>query len=175
MLAHPQHSFAGARARARRLALVAAAAAVAAVACLAAPAVASAQSGKVESTTFAPSLNVHLDSMLRRPSGLYSQELVAGTGTVATRGRQVLVRYSGWLPDGTLFDGGTESAEITVSLGTNATIKGWEEGLLGMRVGGTRRLVVPPSLAYGAKGSGPIPPDAVLVFEISVLEVRFGR
>jgi FKBP-type peptidyl-prolyl cis-trans isomerase FkpA len=124
--------------------------------------------GDVESTTFAPSLGVHLDEMLRHTSGLYVKDLTPGTGAVALRGRSVIVKYVGWLADGKQFDAG----EITVELGSSKTIRAWEEGLLGMRVGGRRRLVVPPALGYGAKGSGDvIPSNAVLVFEMEVLSV----
>lgn len=124
--------------------------------------------GDVERTTFAPALGVHLDSMVHRATGLYVQDLVPGTGAVATRGRSVIVRYVGWLADGKQIDAG----EITVALGTNKTIRAWEEGLLGMRVGGRRRLVVPPALGYGAGGAGDsIPSNAVLVFEMEVLSV----
>ncbi|MGH7620402.1 MAG: FKBP-type peptidyl-prolyl cis-trans isomerase [Gemmatimonadaceae bacterium] len=124
--------------------------------------------GDVERTTFAPQLNVHLDSMVKRASGLYVQDLVPGTGAIATSGRSVVVRYVGWLADGKQIDDG----EITVTLGTNKTIRAWEEGLLGMRVGGRRRLVAPPALAYGARGAGDtIPPNAVLVFEMEVESV----
>jgi FKBP-type peptidyl-prolyl cis-trans isomerase len=124
--------------------------------------------GDVERTTFAPSLDVHLDKMLRRPSGLYMQELETGTGSVATRGRSVIVRYTAWLADGKQVDAG----EITVELGSNKTIRAWEEGLLGMRVGGRRRLVVPPALAYGSRGGGDaIPPNAVMVFDMEVVSV----
>ena len=87
---------------------------------------------------------------------------------LATRGRSVIVRYAGWRADGKQIDAG----EITVELGTNKTIRAWEEGLLGMRVGGKRRLVVPPALGYGARGAGDaIPPNAVLVFDMEVLSV----
>jgi FKBP-type peptidyl-prolyl cis-trans isomerase FkpA len=122
----------------------------------------------IERTTFSPSLGVHLDSMNRHADGLYVQDLIAGTGAVGTRGRTVLVQYTGWLANGKQFDAG----EITVTLGTFKTIRAWEEGLLGMRVGGKRRLVVPSSLAYGAKGAGDaIPPNAVLVFEMEMKSV----
>src|SRR3954469_17291697 len=87
--------------------------------------------GDVELATFAPSLNVHLDSMTRRPSGMYLQNLVAGTGAVARVGTSAVVRYAGYLADGKLFDGGDASSEITVQLGSNQTIRGWEEGLPG--------------------------------------------
>jgi FKBP-type peptidyl-prolyl cis-trans isomerase len=110
--------------------------------------------------------------MARRASGLYIQNVTIGTGAVAGLGRSALVRYAGYLANGTLFDGGTTASEITVTLGSNQTIRAWEEGLLGMRVGGRRRLIVPPSLGYGAKGAGPIPPDAVLVFDVELISVR---
>jgi hypothetical protein len=122
--------------------------------------------GDIERTRFAPSLNVHLDSMVRRASGLYVQDLQMGTGAVATRGRTVIVRYSGFLADGKVFDSG----EVSVTLGSNKTIRAWEEGLLGMRVGGRRRIVVPPTMGYGARGSGDvIPPNAVLVFDMEMM------
>jgi FKBP-type peptidyl-prolyl cis-trans isomerase len=106
--------------------------------------------------------------MTRRPSGLYVQDLQMGTGGVALRGRTVIVKYAGWLANGKPFDSG----EISVTLGSNKTIRAWEDGLLGMRVGGRRRLVVPPALGYGARGSGDvIPPNAVLVFEMEMTSV----
>jgi len=119
-------------------------------------------------TAFDPSLGIHLDSMVRRPSGLYVQDLVTGSGPVAVTGRSVVVRYTGWLPSGKRFDG----SEITVTLGSNKTIRGWEEGLLGIRVGGKRRLVVPPHLGYGAKAAGDmIPPNSVLIFEMEAVSI----
>jgi peptidylprolyl isomerase len=124
--------------------------------------------GDVERTTFAPSLGVDLGAMTKRASGLFVQDLEMGTGAVAVRGKSVVVRYAGWLPNGKRFDSG----EVTVTLGTNKVIRAWEEGLLGMRVGGRRRLVTPPNLAYGPRGAGDdIPPNAVLVFEMQVLSV----
>jgi FKBP-type peptidyl-prolyl cis-trans isomerase len=132
------------------------------------PAGAQADASEIGRTTFDPSLGVHLDSMSRRPTGLYVQDLVTGNGAVAARGRSVVVRYKGWLPTGKQFDAG----EITVTLGQNKTIRAWEEGLLGMRVGGKRKLVVPPYLAYGNKAQGDlIPPNSVLIFEMEALSV----
>lgn len=123
--------------------------------------------GDVELAQFTPSLNIHLDSMSRRADGLYVQDLVVGSGGVATLGRTVVVRYTGWLPDGKQFDAG----EITVTLGSNKTIRAWEEGLLGMRVGGKRRLISPANLAYGNTATGEIPPNSVLVFEMELQSV----
>lgn len=124
--------------------------------------------GDVERTTFDASLGVRLADMTRRASGLYVQDLEMGTGAVVTRGRTAVVRYAGWLPSGEQFDSG----EISVTLGSRQTIPAWEEGLLGMRVGGRRRLVSPPNLAYGSRGAGKIPPNAVLVFEMQVTDVQ---
>jgi len=124
--------------------------------------------GDVERTTFAPSLGVDLGAMTQRASGLYVQDMEMGTGAVAIRGKSVVVRYAGWLPNGKQFDSG----EVTVTLGTNKVIRAWEEALLGMRVGGRRRLVTPPNLAYGTRGAGDdIPPNAVLVFEMQVMSI----
>lgn len=127
---------------------------------------------QIEMTTFSPSLDVQLDSMTKHPSGLYIQDFATGTGPVATRGKTVVVRYKGFLPDGTLFDGGPDGSEITFTLGSNRTIKAWEEGLLGMRVGGQRRLIVPPHLGYGSQGAGPIPPNSVLVFDVQLIALQ---
>jgi hypothetical protein len=124
--------------------------------------------GDVERTTFAPVLGVDLSKMMRRVSGLYVQDLTVGTGSVAATGRTAVLQYTGWLPNGKQFDQG----EITITLGTNKVIRAWEEGVLGMRVGGSRRIVSPPQLAYGARGAGEdIPPNAVLVFELTLTDV----
>lgn len=121
--------------------------------------------GPVEQTTFAPSLGVHLDQMLRHASGLYVQDLKVGTGAVALKGKNMVVRYAGYLANGKEFDHG----EITVQIGGSKTIAAWQEGLLGMRVGGQRRLVVPPSLGYGTAPAGEIPANSVLVFDIEMM------
>lgn len=124
--------------------------------------------GDVETTHFAAILNVDLSKMTRRTSGLYVLDTEIGTGNVAARTRTAVVKYAGYLPDGTMFDSG----EITITLGTNKVIRAWEDGVLGMRVGGKRRLVSPPHLAYGARGAPPtIPPNAVLVFDMQLTQV----
>ncbi|HEY2163227.1 MAG TPA: FKBP-type peptidyl-prolyl cis-trans isomerase [Gemmatimonadaceae bacterium] len=124
--------------------------------------------GDVERTQFAAALDVHLDQMVKRASGLYVQDLTTGTGSFASRGRTAIVRFTGWRADGKQFDDG----EITIVLGSKQTIAAWEEGLLGMRVGGKRRLVVPPNLGYGVRGAGnDIPPNTVLVFDMTLTSV----
>lgn len=124
--------------------------------------------GDIEHTQFSPSLDVNLAKMMRRNSGLYVQDLQVGTGSVAAQSRTAVVRYAGYLPDGKQFDSG----EITISIGAGKVIRAWDEGVLGMRVGGRRRLISPPHLAYGSRGAPPaIPPNAVLVFDMELTQV----
>lgn len=100
---------------------------------------------------------------------------VVGTGTVAAAGDSVTVNYVGTLTDGTVFDASANhgSQGFTFTLGAGQVIKGWDEGIVGMKVGGKRKLVIPPSLAYGANGmAGVIPPNATLTFEVELLNVQ---
>jgi FK506-binding nuclear protein len=106
------------------------------------------------------------------PNGLQIEDLVVGTGPLVTRGAHVSVRYLGRLLGGTVFDDEQKHA-IELAIGKHQLIEGWEQGLLGMKVGGTRRLVIPPALGYGTKGSPPkIPPNATIVFEITLDGVK---
>lgn len=126
----------------------------------------------VSGNDFASELNVNLDNMRETPSGLRYQDLQVGTGTEATPGRSVAVHYTGWLTDGREFDSSAGGDPISFPLGSGAVIEGWEEGLAGMRVGGKRKLVIPPSLGYGAQRNGPIPANATLVFDVELVDVR---
>ena len=127
----------------------------------------------IEQTTFAAGLNVNLATSTKSATGLYYRDVAVGTGATATSSSQVSVYYAGYFPDGTLFDSRTSpSSPLPFQLGTNAVIKGWEEGLVGMKAGGTRQLIIPPSLAYGATGYGAIPPNAVLVFNVQLVAVQ---
>ena len=108
-------------------------------------------------------------------SAPYSQtDLVVGTGTVAVATSRVTVSYTGWLYDTSRTDGkGTQfdtSSNYTTLL--SQVIAGWRQGVPGMRVGGSRRLIIPPELAYGSSGSGSIPPNATLIFDIGLLAVQ---
>jgi len=106
----------------------------------------------------------------------YSQtDFTIGTGAEGTAGKTVTVQYAGWLyaeggqdKKGAQFDAGT----YTFVLGANQVIKGFDTGVTGMKVGGTRRVIVPPGLGYGAAGSGPIPPNAALVFDLALTNVQ---
>jgi len=108
------------------------------------------------------------------PSGLKYEDLKDGDGIVATPDSQVAVHYTGWLEDGTKFDSSLDrNKPFIFQLGAGKVIKGWDEGVDGMKVGGIRRLTVPPHLGYGAAGAGGIiPPNATLIFEVKLLGVR---
>jgi FKBP-type peptidyl-prolyl cis-trans isomerase len=118
---------------------------------------------------FDASLGVDLTQMTRTASGLYYQDLVVGDGAVAQAGDQVTVHYTGWLHDGTEFDSSVGGDPATFPLG--GVIAGWQEGVPGMKVGGKRKLVIPPNLAYGKSGRGSIPGNATLVFDIDLIGV----
>ena len=107
-------------------------------------------------------------------SGLKYEDLVTGDGDVAQVGQQVSVHYTGWLTDGSKFDSSVDRNQpFEFSLGRGMVIRGWDEGVAGMKVGGKRKLTIPPQLGYGAQGAGGvIPPNAVLVFEVELLGVR---
>jgi FKBP-type peptidyl-prolyl cis-trans isomerase FkpA len=107
------------------------------------------------------------------PSGLIVEEVVVGNGALAESGQRVSVHYTGWLTDGTKFDSSKDRGDPFVfPLGNGKVIKGWDEGVAGMKVGGTRKLTIPPALGYGARGAGGvIPPNATLVFEVELLGV----
>jgi len=106
-------------------------------------------------------------------SGLILEDTVLGEGAAAAAGRDIVVHYAGWLADGTQFDSSKEKQDpFEFTLGKKEVIPGWEEGLRGMKVGGKRRLVIPPALAYGAEGAGDtIPPNETLTFEVELLSV----
>ncbi len=122
---------------------------------------------------FASELNVDLSAMMRTASGLYLQDLLVGSGDEAVAGTTVSVHYAGWLPNGTKFDSSRDRNDPFVfQLGAGLVIGGWDEGVVGMRIGGMRKLVIPPHLGYGAAGAGSaIPGNATLVFDIELLSV----
>lgn len=105
---------------------------------------------------------------------LKMEDTKVGTGAVAEAGKSVTVHYTGWLTNGTKFDSSKDHGQpFTFPIGRGAVIKGWDQGVAGMKVGGVRKLTIPPSLAYGANGAGGvIPPNATLVFEVELLGVN---
>ena len=106
-------------------------------------------------------------------SGLKYEDLKEGNGDEARSGKLVSVLYTGWLTDGTKFHSNTDRKKpFSFEVGSSQVIKGWNEGVVGMKVGGKRKLTIPPELAYSTKGRGQIPPDATLIFELELLKVH---
>ena len=110
-------------------------------------------------------------SMITTESGLQYEEITVGSGATAKAGNLVSVHYTGWLTDGKKFDSSKDRNEpFDFNLGAGQVIKGWDEGVQGMQVGGVRKLTIPPALGYGARGAGGvIPPNATLIFEVEFL------
>jgi FKBP-type peptidyl-prolyl cis-trans isomerase FkpA len=108
------------------------------------------------------------------PSGLKYEDIDAGTGATAQSGQKAKVHYTGWLTNGDKFDSSKDRNDpFEFTLGAGQVIKGWDEGVVGMKVGGKRKLTIPADLAYGARGAGGvIPPDAELTFEVELLGLK---
>ena len=123
--------------------------------------------GEIEEVAFAASLGIDLAAMTRTASGLYYEDIETGAGEPAVPGDEVRVAYVGWLVDGSQFDDG----EFSFLLGAGQVVAGFDEGVEGMRVGGVRRIIIPPALGYGSQGSGPVPPNAIMIFRISLLAI----
>lgn len=104
--------------------------------------------------------------------GLQIVDVTPGSGDEARAGQTVAVHYTGTLSDGTKFDSSKDRGQpFTFTLGTGQVIKGWDQGIVGMKVGGVRKLIIPPALGYGERGTGPIPPNATLHFEVELLAI----
>ena len=107
-------------------------------------------------------------------NGLIIEDLVVGEGTEAQDYNKVVVNYTGELEDGTVFDSSLNPGRepFTFTLGVGSVIKGWDLGVKGMKVGGKRKLTIPPELGYGERNTGVIPPNSTLIFEVDLLEVE---
>jgi FKBP-type peptidyl-prolyl cis-trans isomerase len=114
------------------------------------------------------------EKVIKTDSGLQYVELKEGDGEKAKKGDTVEVHYTGWLKDGKKFDSSLDRKEpFSFKLGAGKVIKGWDEGVAGMKVGGKRKLIIPSELAYGKRGAGDaIPPDAELTFEVELLKIK---
>ena len=122
--------------------------------------------------TFAEELGVDLADFEKTESGLYIQDQIPGVGATAQRESRVWIFYVGYLPDGTVFDAQLQGDPFQFRMGGSEVIRGWNEGIRGMKVGGQRRLVVPPRLAYGSRGRGDVPPGATLVFDLQLIDAN---
>ncbi|MEK7747710.1 MAG: FKBP-type peptidyl-prolyl cis-trans isomerase [Nitrospirota bacterium] len=114
------------------------------------------------------------ENIVTTASGLQYVDIVEGKGAAPKVGQTVDVHYTGWLTNGTKFDSSVDRGEpFSFVLGEGMVIKGWDEGLSTMKVGGKRKLTIPPTLGYGKRGAGGvIPPDATLIFDVELLEVK---
>jgi FKBP-type peptidyl-prolyl cis-trans isomerase FkpA len=112
--------------------------------------------------------------MTTTASGLMYEDLTEGTGPAAKSGDTVEVHYTGWLTNGTKFDSSHDRKQtFTFKLGAGKVIQGWDEGVAGMKVGGKRKLTIPPALGYGARGAGNvIPANAELIFDVDLVKIR---
>jgi FKBP-type peptidyl-prolyl cis-trans isomerase FkpA len=122
--------------------------------------------------TYASSLGVNISQMTKISDALYIQDISLGGGTVASAGKSLQVIYTGWLANGTQFDSNVGKTPFPFTLGAHDVIEGWDLGLVGMKVGGKRRLVIGSALGYGASGNGPIPPNTTLVFEVTLVSAQ---
>lgn len=131
------------------------------------------EEASIEHTTFAASLGVDLAASTKTPNGAYYRDIVVGTGPVVAAGQTLKIRYTGWLSDGTEFDSNlTAQDPLPFRFGVNDVIPGFDEAMVGVRVGGKRQLIIPPSLGYGFNPYGPIPGNSVLVFNVEVISAE---
>jgi FKBP-type peptidyl-prolyl cis-trans isomerase FkpA len=127
----------------------------------------------IEGATFAAALNVNLANMTKMANGVYFQDIPAGNGTVAAVGNHLTVHYTGYYTNGTSFDTSIGKTPFGFTIGASPAqvIKGWDEGLVGMKVGGTRKLVIPPAMGYGGGSFNGIPPNSILVFNVQLVSI----
>jgi FKBP-type peptidyl-prolyl cis-trans isomerase FkpA len=124
----------------------------------------------IESTTFASSLNVSLATSTKTATGLYYRDITPGTGKTVAVGDSINVIYAGYLATGNSFDDNAPpKPTFGFRIGANRVIPGFEQGVVGMKVGGTRQLILPPGLAYGTASNPGIPPNSVLVFNVQLI------
>jgi FKBP-type peptidyl-prolyl cis-trans isomerase len=133
-------------------------------------AVAGLASGRDDYSTYSPTkVNGRPKTTL---SGVEYWDIVVGTGATAVSGKTVGVHYTGWLANGRKFDSSVDRGKpVAFPLGAGRVIRGWDDGIVGMKVGGKRQLRIPPELGYGIHGAGAIPPNSILIFDVQLLAV----
>lgn len=125
----------------------------------------------IATVTFASSLGVNLATMTKTTSGAYYQDSPAGSGVSAATGNHLTVNYTGYLTSGSTFDTSVGKTPFGFTLGQGQVITGWDEGLVGLKVGGTRKLVIPAVLGYGGASVGSIPANSILVFNVTLISI----
>jgi FKBP-type peptidyl-prolyl cis-trans isomerase len=118
---------------------------------------------------------IGFEELKKTMTALQIEDIVVGTGKLPKQGQTVVVHYTGWLTDGTKFDSSLDRGEpLEFEIGVGQVIQGWDDGVASMKVGGKRRLVIPPDLAYGADevGDGLIPANSTLIFEVELLDLK---
>ena len=125
-----------------------------------------------ETLTYAADLKVDMTTMQKTESGLFWVDLFVGAGDSLVAGQTAMMTYTGWLPDGTKFDGNVGGTPFEFRVGAGEVIQGWDEGVIGMKPGGKRKLVVPYHLGYGEEAYGPLPARATLIFDIELLGTK---
>lgn len=118
-------------------------------------------------------IRIDLRSDSSKEVSLKIEDVKMGTGEAVKNGDTILINYTGTLKDGTKFDSSYDRGEpFETKIGVGQVIKGWDEGVVGMKVGGKRRLTIPPSLGYGSQAVGSIPPDSTLLFDVELVEIK---
>jgi FKBP-type peptidyl-prolyl cis-trans isomerase len=127
----------------------------------------------IEQTVFAPSLGVDLAQSTKLPSGVYYRDLITGTGTTLAAGQTVGMRYAGYFVNGPEFDSNPAPEPVfSFRLGAGTVIRGWDVGLVGMKVGARRQLIIPPEMGYGPNDYHAIPGNSVLVFTVDAVSAQ---
>ena len=127
----------------------------------------------IATTTFASSLGINLASFTKTSYGLYYKDITVGTGATVAKGDTLFVHYFGYFPTGIVFDSNPPTAEpFHFTVGAGGVIAAWDSAAVGMKIGGQRELIVPPSLGYGATAHGSIPANSILVFTITAVSKK---
>lgn len=137
------------------------------LACIETSGIPEAEPEVIEETTFAPALGIDLSAMEILEGGVYIQDLTVGEGDPLAWGEEVRVSFDGWLSSGTLFD----SNDHTFILGNDQVIEGFERGVLGMQIGGLRRIIIPPALGFGNFQDGNVPGGSILIFDVEMIDI----
>ncbi len=130
---------------------------------------------KIENVSYAPSLGVDLAASTKTANGVYYRDITVGGGTLVrsdSGGDTLSIRYTGYLRDGTVFDTNVGGSLFTFITGADNVIDGMDEGVRGMRQGGTRQIIIPPALGYGGVRYGTIPPNSILIFNVEAVTVK---